>query len=96
AAAAKRPGLEEVKDEAGNVIEPALTVHALRHTHGSALIAAGWDVQEVSARLGHSNPATTLRIYTHAFDAARRSAARRDRLARLYGEADLGATRGAS
>jgi hypothetical protein len=58
-AAAKRAGLEEVKDEAGNIIEPAPTVHALRHTNGSALIAAGWDVQEVSARLNHSNPATT-------------------------------------
>jgi site-specific recombinase XerD len=33
--------------------------HSLRHSHGSALIAAGWDIEDVSARLGHANIATT-------------------------------------
>jgi integrase len=42
--------------------------HALRHTHASALIAAGEDVVKVSKRLGHSSPAITLRIYAHLFD----------------------------
>lgn len=39
--------------------------HKLRHT---ALIAIteGADVASVSARLGHSNIAVTLRMYTHA------------------------------
>jgi integrase len=81
----KRAGLEAVKRD-GVIIEPAPTFHGLRHSHGSALIAAGWDIEEVSARLGHANVATTQRIYVHAYDAARRSAARRDRLVGMYGE----------
>jgi hypothetical protein len=39
--------------------------HALRHSSASALIAAGLDAGAVSRRRGHTNPATTLRIYTH-------------------------------
>lgn len=70
------------------VIEPAPTVHSLRHSHASQLIAAGWDIEEVSARLGHTNVATTQRIYVHEFDAARRSDERRHRLQALYGKAD--------
>jgi integrase len=74
-----------------------MTFHSLRHSHASALIAAGWDIAEVSARLGHSSVATTQRIYVHQFDAAGRSDHRRDRLARLYSgkvEADVEATNG--
>jgi integrase len=68
----------------GRVVEPALTFHNLRHSHGSALIAAGCDLEEVSARLGHADVGTTQRAYIHAHDAARRSTQRRDRLVRLY------------
>jgi integrase len=64
---------------------PAPTFHALRHTHASRLIAEGWDIEEISARLGHSDITTTQRTYVHEFDAARRSTDRRARLARLYG-----------
>jgi integrase len=64
---------------------PAPTFHDLRHTHASALIADGWDVESVSARLGHKDVATTQRIYIHEFDAANRSAERRAKLASLYG-----------
>jgi integrase len=71
----------------GKVLEPAPTFHNLRHSHGSALIAAGWDIEEVSARLGHANVSTTARIYVHEYDAARRSQHRRDRLSKMYGEA---------
>ncbi|MHB8696213.1 MAG: site-specific integrase [Solirubrobacteraceae bacterium] len=83
ARAVKRAGLEAVERD-GQVVEHAPTFHNLRHSHGSALIAAGWDIEEVSARLGHANIATTSRIYVHAYDAARRSAERRDRLTVLY------------
>ena len=34
--------------------------HALRHSHASALIAAGIDIVTVSRRLGHGSPAITL------------------------------------
>jgi len=44
-------------------------LHRLRHTHASQLIASGLDVVIVSKRLGHSNPAVTLRIYAHMFAA---------------------------
>ncbi|MGZ6565220.1 MAG: tyrosine-type recombinase/integrase [Solirubrobacteraceae bacterium] len=83
ARAIKRAGLEAVERD-GQVVEPAPTFHNLRHSHGSALIAAGWDLEEVSARLGHSNVGTTQRAYVHAYDAAQRSEHRRSRLAALY------------
>jgi len=82
--AVKRADLEAVERN-GEVVSPAPTFHALRHSHASALIAAGWDIAEVSARLGHSSIATTQRIYVHQFDAANRSDERRSRLAALYG-----------
>jgi integrase len=47
---------------------PRVSFHALRHTHASALIAAGHDVVSISRRLGYGSPATTLRIYAHLFD----------------------------
>jgi hypothetical protein len=82
--AVTRAGLEPVERD-GIVIQPGPTFHSLRHSHASRLIAAGWDIEEVSARLGHSNVATTQREYVHEFDAARRSDERRNRLAALYG-----------
>jgi integrase len=46
---------------------PIVTLHALRHTHASQLIASGLDVVTVSRRLGHSNPTVTLNVYAHLF-----------------------------
>jgi integrase len=43
------------------------TLHALRHTHASQLIAAGIDVLTISRRLGHGSPAITLGVYGHLF-----------------------------
>jgi integrase len=48
-----------------------VTFHALRHTFASLLIAQGHDPVFVSRQLGHANPAITLRVYSHLFDAAR-------------------------
>jgi integrase len=45
-----------------------ITLHALRHTHASQLIAGGVDILTVSRRLGHGSPAITLRVYGHLFD----------------------------
>jgi integrase len=47
---------------------PKVAFQALRHTHASALIAAGLDIVKVSRRLGHSSPVVTLRVYAHLFD----------------------------
>lgn len=46
---------------------PDITLHGLRHTYASMLIAAGVPVSEVSAQLGHASVDITLRIYTHLF-----------------------------
>jgi len=46
---------------------PAISFHTLRHSHASALIAAGLDIVTVSRRLGHANPQITLRVYAHTF-----------------------------
>lgn len=45
------------------------TLHSLRHTNASLLIACNTDVVTVSGRLGHSNPNTTLKVYSHMFRA---------------------------
>ena len=44
---------------------PKPTLHDLRHSHASMLIALGYDLVAVQRRLGHRKPDTTLRIYTH-------------------------------
>jgi integrase len=43
------------------------TLHELRHTHVSQLIAAGLDVLTISRRIGHASPAITLDVYGHMF-----------------------------
>ena len=45
---------------------PPLTFHQLRHSNASLLIGNGIDVATLSRRLGHSNPNTTTKIYSHA------------------------------
>jgi integrase len=41
------------------------SLHTLRHSHGSQLIADGVPIPEVSARLGHANPNVTMGVYAH-------------------------------
>jgi len=47
------------------LIPAKLRFHDLRHTVASVLLSQGQSVRAVSQRLGHSNPAVTLRIYAH-------------------------------
>ena len=51
-----------------------LNVHSLRHSNASLLIAGGTDVTTVAGLLGHSQPSTTLDIYSHAFDKNKKAA----------------------
>lgn len=44
-----------------------VTLHSLRHTHASQLIASGMDVLTISRRLGHGSPVVTLKVYGHMF-----------------------------
>lgn len=43
----------------------SFTAHCLRHTHATDLFYAGYDVLYIQHQMGHSNPETTLNIYTH-------------------------------
>jgi integrase len=44
-------------------------LHDLRHWSATVAIGQGHDVRTVAGRLGHANPAMTLRVYAHAFAA---------------------------
>ncbi len=57
-----------------NGLPEQLNVHSLRHTAASLMIAGGTDVATVASILGHSQPSTTLNIYTHAFDKNKKAA----------------------
>jgi integrase len=52
-------------------------LHLLRHSHTSVLLASGVPLPAVSARLGHSAPQTTLRIYSHMITGQDQEAARK-------------------
>lgn len=45
---------------------PGLHPHAMRHSFASIAITNGADIASVSEKLGHSDKAVTLRMYTHA------------------------------
>ena len=45
---------------------PDISLHSLRHTHATLLIASGIPLKSVSARLGHSSVAITGDLYSHA------------------------------
>jgi integrase len=51
--------------KAAKIAAPEPTLHDLRHSHASMLIAMDYSVVDVQRRLGHRKPDTTLRIYTH-------------------------------
>ena len=42
------------------------TIHEFRHTHATQLIEAGFSILDVSKRLGHASPQTTVNVYAHA------------------------------
>ena len=44
---------------------PHARMHDLRHLHATTLLLAGVPVHIVAARLGHADPAVTLRVYSH-------------------------------
>lgn len=54
---------------------PDLPFHNLRHTHASILILRGADAKKVADRLGHTDPAFTLKTYAHRYEQQRREIA---------------------
>lgn len=53
---------------------PYVTVHGLRHTYASLLIANGVDVRTTASQLGHSSPSLTLNTYANPQNEAKRRA----------------------
>jgi len=45
-------------------------LHDLRHWSATEAVGRGHDIRTVAGRLGHANPAMTLRTYAHALDGA--------------------------
>ncbi|GAA4605503.1 hypothetical protein GCM10023195_19180 [Actinoallomurus liliacearum] len=54
---------------------PYARLHDLRHIHATTLLLAGVPVHVVTARLGHADPAITLRVYAHVVRSAETAAA---------------------
>ena len=54
---------------------PHARLHNLRHIHATTLLLSGVPVHVVAARLGHADPAITLRVYAHVIRSAETAAA---------------------
>jgi len=63
-------------------LDPNITFHLLRHTHGPMLAAGGLSLTDIADRLGDSIE-TVQTVYLHAYDAAKREAENRATLAAL-------------
>ena len=59
--------LEIFRGIALKVLRKRLRIHDLRHSHASLLINNGVDILLISKRLGHSNTAMTLNVYSHLY-----------------------------
>ena len=72
--------------QASRVSTPSgrLSLHSLRHTFASLLIANGLNVVFVSRQLGHSNATVTLSTYAQLFQQADHAATARDALETSY------------
>lgn len=77
-----REALKRAVAKAG-ITGPVPTLHDLRHSHASMLIALDTSIVEIQRRLGHRKPDTTLRIYTHEW---KYNDARRSQVGRQLGE----------
>lgn len=58
---------KEIKHVAEKVGLPPIRVHDLRHSHASMLIDMGFDILEISERLGLESVKTTLDTYSHLY-----------------------------
>ena len=65
---------------------PLITLHDLRHTNASHMIANGTDFETVAKRLGHSKASFTLDVYGHALPEKDDKAS--DLLEKIFGQAN--------
>lgn len=54
---------------------PGVSLHTLRHSHGSQLLSKGVPLPTVSKRLGHSSVRVTAEVYSHALSSDEMAAA---------------------
>jgi integrase len=64
---------------------PKIRFHDTRHTHATILLKLGEHIKIVSERLGHSNSAMTMNVYSHVTPDMQKQAARKFELAMLQG-----------
>lgn len=55
---------------------PRIRLHDLRHTHATIALKAGVPIKVISERLGHENPAFTMKQYAHVIPGMQADAAR--------------------
>ncbi|MFC5814077.1 MULTISPECIES: tyrosine-type recombinase/integrase [Nonomuraea] len=67
--------LIEVRNKTATDPLPVIRLHDLRHVHATLLLLARVPVHVVAARLGHADPAITLRVYAHVIRSAETAAA---------------------
>jgi integrase len=77
-------GFRQAVKRAGLQAPGTLTLHSLRHTFASLLIARKLDVVFVSRQLGHANPSITLGVYAHLYARADHAEAARDAIEASY------------
>jgi integrase len=75
-----RRASEMLAERGSQPLPEGITPHKLRHTFASVLVAIGKDPTYVMAQLGHTDPAFTLRVYSHMMS---RSPGERERLRAL-------------
>jgi len=63
------------RDFIRNTDLPQISIHSLRHTNITLMIAAGVPLRTVSYRAGHAQTSTTANIYSHAIHSADEMAA---------------------
>lgn len=64
---------------------PSYTLHELRHTFASILIAQGELPTLVAKQMGHADPAVTMKTYAHLFEAVESTDRARERLQEAMG-----------
>lgn len=57
--------LKYLRETSERVLNKHVTPHTLRHSHCSMLASAGYPLEEISRRLGHSDSRITKEIYLH-------------------------------
>lgn len=55
---------------------PSIRLHDLRHTHATIALKAGVPIKVITERLGHEDPAFTMKQYAHVIPGMQADAAR--------------------